>query len=249
MELLNRPSFNDVCVVCCAPRLSALQKRLISCVFRGVTFQVGGVSLFKTVPLLIRFSSWFSIPLMATKVFNTSSAAHMKGPSHQKELVNSCTHTCPSPLARTRQYRPLSSRSSATKRQKDPRAALRRLCVPCQVSVNLCYDANNAASAVHMGQNRQTQTGMFMHYYQGFTCSWFLDLMFILFYFLPLSFSHSHSVSPLVPLIRYSQEVDGVSLKLILVLKSSPSMNVDCYCSVSSLPLTGMFCQTLIWAH
>lgn len=50
--------------------------------------------LFQTRPLLICFSSWFSNPLMATKAFNTSSAAHMKGQSRQKELVNLCTRAC-----------------------------------------------------------------------------------------------------------------------------------------------------------
>lgn len=51
--------------------------------------------------------------------------------------------------------------------------ASRRLCVSRQFSANLCYDANNAASAAYVGQLRQTKkgckTGMFMHYYQDLT--------------------------------------------------------------------------------
>lgn len=35
--------------------------------------------------------------------------------------------------------------------------ASRRLCVSRQFSANLCYDANNAASAAYVGQLRQTK--------------------------------------------------------------------------------------------
>lgn len=200
MDRLNKPSFNDVLVcvlvVCCllctlsfrttkeqASHLKRVQRSHVS----------GGRRLsFQTLPLLICFSSRFSIPLMATKVFNTSSAAHMKGPSHQRSWsIYAYTRVHP------RSHTLVSSIIVPQQRNRKAEELWFWGCCGCflrssySIETSLCLLSVLGKpvlwSAAYMGQNRQTQRAcepvMLMHWYQGLICSCCKDFSSLLFSF------------------------------------------------------------------